>query len=58
MTEESQDTDLLKLAIHGFVGKQCHRSHQVPDEDKVSFGLQVQGYDVVEETTLHVELFL
>lgn len=54
----SGSSHLLKAALHGFVGQQQHRAHQVAHQDEVTFGLQIQGHDVIIVIALGPQLLL
>lgn len=49
---------LFKVALHGLVCQQQDRSHQVSHQDEISFGLQIEGHDVVVVVTLGPQLLL
>ena len=49
---------LFEVALHGLVGQQEHRAHQVAHQDEVALGLQVERHDVVVVVALGAELLL
>lgn len=49
---------LFKVSLHGLVGQQQDRPHQVSHQDEVPLGLQVEGHDVVVVVALGPQLFL
>lgn len=49
---------LFEVALHGLVGQQQHRAHQVAHQDEVALGLQVERHDVVVVVALGAQLLL
>lgn len=55
---DCRNSDLLKAALHGFIGQQQHGAHQVAHQYEISFSLQIQGHDVIIVITLSAQLLL
>lgn len=47
---------LFEVPLHGLVGEQQDRAHQVAHQDEVALGLQVERHDVVVVIALRAKL--
>lgn len=52
LTRQNEKTDLFKRPFQCFVLQEGERPHQISNENKIPFGFQVKGHNVVEVRTL------